>query len=101
MTMTLSCSVGPILHRNGLSYRCAKEGSASAIFATGLGAPTEFPQPITTTGRRFLIHCPELDTDLTSTKQKVRVVSDRQLFAFLKLPDTSRQSANLLQTGHV
>jgi len=98
MTMTTSCSTGPILYRNGLSCRCAKEDSASAIFVTGLHVPRKFRQP-RTTGRRFLIHNPELETELTCTKQKVDGISNRQFFAFLKLPDTSRQSANFSQTG--
>ena len=46
------------------------------------------------TGRRFLIHCPELDIELSRTKQRVGPVSNRQFFALLKLPG---QSANLLQ----
>ena len=37
----------------------------------------------------FLIHCPELDTELSHTKQKLAPISNRQFFAFLKLPDTS------------
>lgn len=37
---------------------------------------------------RFLIHCPELDTKLTRTKQIPDTISNRQYFAFLKLPDT-------------
>ena len=45
MTITASCSIGPILHRNGVGHRCAKSGTASAIFATGLDAPREFRQP--------------------------------------------------------
>jgi len=36
----------------------------------------------------FLIHNPELETELTYTKQKVDAVSNRQENAFLKLPDT-------------
>jgi len=46
--MTTSCSTGPILYRNGLSCRCAKEDSASAIFVTGLNPPRKFRQPIVT-----------------------------------------------------
>gem|GEM_PF-5639977 len=42
----------------------------------------------------FLIPCPELDTGLTCTKQRADPVSNRQFFAFLKLPDTaSRRDA--------
>jgi|SRR5579872_6290803 len=100
MTMNPSCSIDPIRHRTSVGHVCAKSGIASVIFVTGLHAPREFRQPFTT-GRRFLIHCPELDTELTSTKQKVEAVSNRQFFAFLELPDTSRQSANLQQTGLV
>jgi hypothetical protein len=37
---------------------------------------------------RFLIHCPELDTKLTRTKQIPDTISNRQYFALLKLPDT-------------
>jgi|SRR6185437_11720599 len=101
MTVTASRSIGPILHRNAVSHTRAKNGIASAISVIGLDAPREFRQPLTTTGRRFLIHNPELETELTSTKQKIGIVSNRQFFAFLKLPDTSPQSANLLQTGLV
>src|SRR5579859_5484021 len=101
MTMTASCSIGPVLHRNRVGHRYAKSVPASAIIMTGLEATGEFRQPLTTAGRRFLIHCPELETDLTYRKQKAGVVSNRQFFAFLKLPDTSRQSANLQQTGLV
>src|SRR5579864_4690074 len=36
----------------------------------------------------FLIHCPELDTGLTYTKQKVDPISNRQEIAVLKSPDT-------------
>lgn len=45
MTITASCSIGPILHRNGVGHRFARSGTASAIFATGLDAPREFRQP--------------------------------------------------------
>ena len=38
---------------------------------------------------RHLIHCAELDADLTCTKQTAGHVSNRQFFAFLKLPDTA------------
>jgi len=38
---------------------------------------------------RHLIHCPELDTDLTCTKQTAGHVSNRQFFAVFKLPDTA------------
>src|SRR5579859_2513519 len=38
---------------------------------------------------RHLIHCPELETNLTCTKQTAGYVSNRQFFAFLKLPDTA------------
>jgi len=37
--------------------------------------------------RSFLIHCPELETDLTCTKQTPGPISNRQFFALLKLPD--------------
>jgi len=37
----------------------------------------------------FLIHCPELETNLTCTKQTAGHISNRQFFAFLKLPDTA------------
>ena|SRR5579859_5336341 len=37
---------------------------------------------------QFLIHCPELETGLTCTKQKADHVSNRQFFALLKLPDS-------------
>jgi len=100
MTMTASCYTNPVLHRNGVDHRCAKSGIASAIFVTDLDAPGEFRQPLTT-GRRFLIHCPELDIELTPTKQMVNHVSNRHFFAFLKLPDTSLQAATFLQTGLV
>ena len=38
---------------------------------------------------RHLIHCPELDADLTCTKQTADHISNRQFFAFLELPDSS------------
>src|SRR5579859_882637 len=101
MTMTASCSIGPILHRNCVGHRYAKSVPASAIIMTGLEATGEFRQPLTTTGRRFLIHCPELETELTYRKQKVGVASNRHFFAFLKLPDTPKQSENFSQTGLV
>ena len=47
MTITASCSLSPILRRNGLGHRCAKSGTAFAIFVTDLGAP-ELRQPIVT-----------------------------------------------------
>src|SRR5579864_14337 len=100
MTMTASRSPDPILPRSSVSHRCAKSGSASAVSVTGLDAPRGFREPLAA-GRRFLIHNPELETELTCTKQKADVVSNRQFFAFLKLPVTSPQSANLLQTGLV
>lgn len=37
----------------------------------------------------FLIHCAELDIESSYTKQKLALISNRQFFAFLKLPDTS------------
>ena len=46
--MTSSCSIGPILHRNGVGHRRAKSGTASTILVTGLDAPREFRQPIVT-----------------------------------------------------
>jgi len=36
----------------------------------------------------FLIHCPELETNLTCTKQTAGHIPNRQFFALLKLPDT-------------
>ena len=49
----------------------------------------------------FLIHCPELDIELSYTKQKLAPSPNRQFFAFLKLPDTSlrvsRRHANCLR----
>ena len=191
--MTASRSIGPILHRDGLSHRCAKEGSATSIPVTDLDTPKRFRQPLATchlsrisaisnrynklleflvtdtkqttaphsnryktplfpvsfaepecgplafvgpdfsrvrvksrqvndrrywaegarnTPRRlpghsplatrhcrFLIYNPELETELTCTKQKADVISNRQFFAFLKLLDTPRRSANFSQTG--
>src|SRR6185437_258724 len=41
---------------------------------------------------RHLIHCPELETGLTCTKHTAGHVSNRQFFAFLKLPDTLSQA---------
>src|SRR6185437_13843706 len=53
------------------------------------------PQPGTHLPRKtaphrpsFLIQCPELETDLACTKQTADPISNRQFFAFLKLPDT-------------
>src|SRR5579872_3130621 len=37
---------------------------------------------------QFLIHNPELETGLTCTKQTADLASNRQFFAFLKLPDS-------------
>jgi|SRR5579872_728697 len=42
---------------------------------------------------RQVIHCPELDIELTSTKHPLGLVSNRQFFAFLKLPDRPLNSA--------
>ena len=39
---------------------------------------------------RHLIHCPELDNDLTCTKQTADPISNRQFFALLKLPEAER-----------
>ncbi len=166
--MTASCSTGPVPHRNGLSHRHAKEGSATAISVSDLDTPERFRQSIVTCHLRgisaisnrhnkllelpvtrtkqtvaarsnryknrfsprrslssssrlafvapdfsptwaredrsairhyFLIHNPELDTELTYRKQKVGFVSNRQFFALLKLPGTSRQSADFSQPG--
>ena len=36
-----------------------------------------------------VIHCPELDTRLTCTKHPLQLISNRQFFALLKLPDAS------------
>jgi len=49
---------------------------------------THFPSKMASNRPSFLIHCPELDTELSSTKQKLAPISNRQFFAFLKLPDT-------------
>ena len=53
------------------------------------------PQPRTHLPRKtalhrpsFLIECPELETDLTCTKQTADPMSNRQFFALLELPDT-------------
>ena len=46
--MTASRSTCPVLHRSGLRYTCAKEGSATAILVIDLGAPRELRQPIVT-----------------------------------------------------
>jgi len=42
---------------------------------------------------RQVIRCPELDIELTCTKHPLGLVSNRQFFAFLKLPDRSLNSA--------
>src|SRR6185437_12417737 len=47
---------------------------------------TEMNSPIS---NRQVIHCPELETKLTCTKHPFGLVSNRQFFAFLKMPDTS------------
>ena len=49
---------------------------------------THPPRKIAPNRPSFLIHCPELDTDLTCTKQTPDHISNRQFFEFLKLPDT-------------
>ena len=49
---------------------------------------THFPRKIAPHRPSFLIECPELDTDLTCPKQTAGPISNRQFFAFLKLPDT-------------
>ena len=50
---------------------------------------THLPRKMAPHRPSFLIHCPELDADLTCTKQTAGHVSNRQFFAFLKLPDTA------------
>jgi hypothetical protein len=50
---------------------------------------THLPRKVALNRPSFLIHCPELDTELSYTKQKLAPISNRQFFAFLKLPDTS------------
>src|SRR5579864_1710725 len=42
---------------------------------------------------RHQIHCPELETKLTCTKHPLQLISNRQFFALLKLPDRSLNSA--------
>jgi len=49
---------------------------------------THLPRKIAPHRPSFLIHCPELETNLTCTKQTADDISNRQFFAFLKLPDT-------------
>src|SRR5579872_522394 len=49
---------------------------------------THLPREIAPNRPSFLIHNPELETDLTCTKQTPDHISNRQFFAFLKLPDT-------------
>ena len=51
---------------------------------------TEMNSPIS---NRHLIHCTELETELTRTKHPLGIVSNRQFFAFLKLPDRPLNSA--------
>src|SRR5579872_1779410 len=50
---------------------------------------THFPRKTAPHRPSFLIQCPELETDLTCTKQQTADdISNRQFLAFLKLPDT-------------
>src|SRR5579872_2709028 len=51
---------------------------------------TEMNSPISD---RQVIRCPKLDIELTSTKHPLELVSNRQFFAFLKLPDRPLNSA--------
>jgi hypothetical protein len=50
---------------------------------------THLPRKMAPNRPSFLIHCPELDIELSYTKQKLALISNRQFFAFLKLPDAS------------
>ena len=52
------------------------------------------PAQIRPVSNRFLIHCPELDSELTDTKHLLDLVSNRQFFAFLKVPNTARTDRN-------
>jgi len=48
---------------------------------------THHPPKMAPNRPSFLIHNPELDTELSYTKQKFVLISNRQFFAVLKLPD--------------
>jgi len=49
---------------------------------------THPPRRIAPNRPSFLIHCPELEIELSYTKQNLAFTSNRQFFAVLKLPDT-------------
>ena len=50
---------------------------------------THLPRKIALPRPSFLIQRPELETELTCTKQTADPISNRQFFAFLNLPDTA------------
>ena|SRR6185437_10089367 len=50
---------------------------------------THLPRKMASHPPSFLIDNPELEIELSHTKQKFVLISNRQFFAFLKLPDTS------------
>jgi len=49
---------------------------------------THLPPKMAPSCPSFLIHSPELELELSHTKQTPAPISNRQFFAFLKLPDT-------------
>jgi len=51
--------------------------------------PPRRPSNLQLPASSFLIHCPELDADITRTKQTPDPISNHQFLAFLKSPDTS------------
>ncbi len=95
--MTASFSTDPILHRNGVGHRCAKSGSASAIFVKHLNAPAAFRQLLVTS--RLLLfsvisnrYTKLLEIPVSYTKQKVDTHSNRYKKRFSPRPSLSSPS---------
>jgi len=61
---------------------------------------THLPRKIALHRPSFLIECPELDTDLTCTKQTADPISNRQFFALLKFPDTASAARSAQSAAH-
>src|SRR5487761_881840 len=80
----------PISNRyiNSFSFSCCSARRSTPHVAVP-ACPPRRPSSLQLPASSFLIHCPELDSDITRTKQTPDPVSNHQFFAFLKSPDTS------------
>ena len=73
-----------------MAQAMARATTRAATYNNSNQPGTHLPPKIAPDRPSFLIHCPELDTDLTCTKQTRDPVSNRQFFAFLKFPASGK-----------